>query len=69
MNKNLKAHGWRSHMFRHAFIDRLKACGDIPTKLAESITGHGRATSYFDTYGTVGYTLEQKLKVIARVAL
>lgn len=69
MNKNLKAHGWRSHMFRHAFIDRLKACSDIPTKLAESITGHGRATSDFDTYGTVGYTLEQKLKVIERVAL
>ena len=69
MNKNLRDYQWRSHMFRHAFIDRLKACGDIPTKLAESITGHGRATSDFDTYGTVGYTLEQKLRVIERVAL
>ncbi len=69
MNKNLKDYQWRSHMFRHAFIDRLKACGDIPIKLAESITGHSSGKSEFDSYGTVGYTLEQKLKVIKRVAL
>lgn len=69
MNKNLKELKWRSHMFRHAFIDRLKACGDIPVKLAESITGHSSGKSEFDSYGTVGYTLEQKLKVIQRVAL
>ena len=54
-------------MFRHAFIDRLKACGDIPVKLAESITGHSSGGSDFDHYGTVGYSLEQKLTVIKRV--
>ena len=69
MNKNLKELKWRSHMFRHAFIDRLKACGDIPVKLAESITGHSSGKSEFDSYGTVGYTLEQKLSVIKRVKL
>lgn len=69
MNKNLKGLNWRSHMFRHAFIDRLKACGDIPIKLAESITGHSSGRSEFDSYGTVGYTLEQKLRVIERVML
>jgi len=69
MNKNLKELKWRSHMFRHAFIDRLKACGDIPVKLAESITGHSSGKSEFDSYGTVGYTLEQKLSVIRRVKL
>ena len=69
MNKNLKELKWRSHMFRHAFIDRLKACGDIPVKLAESITGHSSGKSEFDSYGTVGYTLEQKLAVIKRVKL
>jgi integrase len=69
MNKNLKELKWRSHMFRHAFIDRLKACGDIPVKLAESITGHSSGKSEFDSYGTVGYTLEQKLKVIERVQI
>ncbi len=69
MNKNLKELRWRSHMFRHAFIDRLKACGDISTKLAESITGHSSGKSEFDCYGTVGYTLEQKLKVIKRVQI
>ncbi|MEO5367460.1 MAG: tyrosine-type recombinase/integrase [Magnetococcus sp. WYHC-3] len=69
MNKNLKDLKWRSHMFRHAFIDRLKACGDIPIKIAESITGHSSGKSEFDSYGTVGYTLEQKLKIIQRVEL
>ena len=54
-------------MFRHAFIDRLKACDDIPVKLAESITGHSSGGSDFDYYGTVGYSLEQKLAVIQRV--
>ncbi len=69
LNKHLRPLGFRSHMFRHAFIDRLKACNDIPTKLAESITGHSSAGSEFDRYGTVGYTLEQKLEVINRVAV
>ena len=69
MNKGLKDLGFRSHMFRHAFIDRLKACNDIPTRLAESITGHSSGGSEFNNYGTVGYTLEQKLAVIKRVAL
>lgn len=67
MNKCLKDLGFRSHMFRHAFIDRLKARNDIPIKLAESITGHSSGGSDFDTYGTVGYTLEQKRDVIMRV--
>lgn len=67
MNKCLKDLGFRSHMFRHAFIDRLKANNDIPTKLAESITGHSRGGSEFDTYGSVGYTLEQKRDVILKV--
>lgn len=69
MNKELKDLGFRSHMFRHAFIDRLKACNDIPTRLAESITGHSSGGSEFNNYGTVGYTLEQKLAVIKRVAV
>jgi hypothetical protein len=47
-------------MFRHAFIDRLKGCGDIPVPIAESITGHGRNASEFANYGSVGYTLGQK---------
>jgi integrase len=67
INKGLKPLAFRSHMFRHAFIDRLKGCNDIPTKLAESITGHRSGGSEFDTYGSVGYTLEQKLEVIKRV--
>jgi integrase len=69
MNKYLKDLGFRSHMFRHAFIDRLKANNDIPTKLAESITGHSRGGSEFDTYGSVGYTLEQKRDVILKVLI
>ena len=54
-------------MFRHAFIDRLKACNDIPLPIAESITGHGRGQTDFAAYGSVGYTLEQKLEVIRKV--
>jgi integrase len=69
INKRLKPFEFRSHMFRHAFIDRLKACNDIPTKLAESITGHNSGGSEFDMYGSVGYTLEQKLAVVSRVAV
>ena len=68
INKCLASFKFRSHMFRHAIIDRMKACNDIPTRLAESITGHSSGGSEFDTYGTIGYTLEQKLDVIKRVA-
>jgi hypothetical protein len=56
-------------MFRHALIDRMKACNDIPTRLAESITGHYSGGSEFNNYGTVGYTLKQKLEVLNRIAI
>jgi integrase len=69
LNKSMKHLGFRSHMFRHAFIDRLKGCNDIPVPLAESITGHGRGQSDFAKYGTVGYSLEQKLEVIRKVLI
>jgi integrase len=69
MNKTLRDLNFRSHMFRHAFIDRLKACNDIPTRVAESITGHSRGGSEFDSYGSVGYTLEQKLEVLRQVEI
>jgi integrase len=67
LNKYMCHLGFKTHMFRHAFIDRLKACGDIPLPIAEAITGHGRNTSDFAHYGSVGYTLEQKKAVIERV--
>jgi len=67
INKYLRDLEFRSHMFRHALIDRLKSCNDIPTRLAESITGHSSGGSDFNTYGTVGYTLEQKLAVLQRI--
>ena len=67
INKCLRELNFRSHMFRHAFIDRLKARNDIPIRLAESITGHSRGGSDFDHYGSVGYTLEQKRAVIESV--
>jgi integrase len=69
LNKHLKDLDFRSHMFRHALIDRMKACNDIPTRLAESITGHASGGSEFNNYGTVGYTLEQKLEVLKRIAI
>ena len=67
INKYLRDLEFRSHMFRHALIDRLKSCNDIPTRLAESITGHSSGGSDFNTYGTVGYTLQQKLEVLQRI--
>ena len=67
IKKTLKAFDFKSHMFRHAIIDRMKARNDIPTRLAESITGHSSGGSEFNTYGTVGYTLEQKRDVILKV--
>ena len=69
IRKTLKPYKFRSHLFRHALIDRMKACNDIPVRLAESITGHSSGGSEFNTYGTIGYTLEQKLEVIKKIAL
>ena len=69
MNKYLADLEFRSHMFRHGLIDRMKACNDIPTRLAESITGHSSGGSEFNNYGTVGYTLEQKLEVLNRIVI
>lgn len=56
-------------MFRYAFIDRLKARNDIPLPLAERITGHGRGQTDLAVYGSVGYTFEQKLEVIQKIAV
>ncbi len=67
LNKTMRQLDFRTHMFRHAFIDRLKACGDVPVPIAEAITGHGRNASEFARYGSVGYTLEQKNAVIERI--
>ena len=69
LNKNMRPFEFRSHMFRHAFIDRLKARNDIPLPLAESITGHGRGQTDFAVYGSVGYTLAQKLEVIQKIEI
>lgn len=69
LNKSLKHLNFRSHMFRHAFIDRLKARNDVPLALAESITGHGRNPTDFVNYGSVGYTLEQKLEVVKKIEI
>ena len=69
LNKFMKHLNFRSHMFRHAFIDRLKGLGDVPVPIAESITGHGSNRSDFAHYGSVGYTLEQKKAVIERVLI
>ncbi len=68
MNKYLSDLQFRSHMFRHALIDRMKALNNISIPLAESITGHStRNASEFHTYGTVGYSLVQKLEVLKRI--
>jgi integrase len=69
IKKTLKDFDFRSHMFRHALIDRLKARNEIPTRLAESITGHSSGGSEFNTYGTIGYTLEQKRDVLLKVLI
>jgi integrase len=69
LNKTMRHLDFRTHMFRHAFIDRLKGCGDVPVPIAEAITGHGRNASEFARYGSVGYTLEQKKAVIERILI
>ncbi len=70
MNKYLSEFQFRSHMFRHALIDRMKSLNNISIPLAESITGHAtRNASEFHSYGTVGYTLEQKLEVLKRIEM
>lgn len=69
MNKHMADLDFRTHMFRHSLIDRMKAINSIPVRLAESITGHSSGGSEFNNYGTVGYTLEQKLEVLRTVAV
>ena len=69
LNKCMSHLNFRTHMFRHAFIDRLKACGDVPVPIAEAITGHGRNVSDFAHYGSVGYTLEHKKAVMERILI
>ena len=69
LNKCMSQLNFRTHMFRHAFIDRLKACGHVPVPIAEAITGHGRNVSDFAHYGSVGYTLEQKKAVMERILI
>lgn len=69
MNKYLADLEFRSHMFRHAMIDRMEACNDISTRLAERIIGHSSGGSEFNNYGMVGYTLEQKLDVLNRISV
>jgi len=69
MNKYLADLDLKSHMLSHALIDRMKACNDNPTRLSESITGHSSGSSEFNNYGTVGYTLEQKLEVLNRISI
>jgi hypothetical protein len=51
-----------------ALIDRMKTCNDIPTPIAERITGHASTQYEFSSYGTIGFTLEQKVVVLKRVA-
>ncbi len=51
---------FKTHMFRHALIDRLKGCGYVPVPIAEAIRGHGRNASEFARFGSVGYTRSRK---------
>ena len=43
-------------MFRNAFIDRLKACGDVPEPIAEAITGYGRNAFEFAKQTDAAYS-------------
>jgi hypothetical protein len=47
-------------MFRHAFINQLKGCGNAPFPIAEATKGRGRNASEFARYGSEGYTPYQK---------
>ena len=69
MNKAMRPYDFRTHMFRHAFIDRIKARNDIPIHIAECITGHGRNQTEFSAYGSIGYTLEQKKAIIEKILI
>jgi integrase len=45
LNKYMRHLDFRTHVFRHAFIDWLKGCGNVPIPIAQAITGHGRHAS------------------------
>jgi hypothetical protein len=47
-------------MFSNPFIDRLKACGDVPVPIAEAITGYGRNASEFARFSTVSQCQDPK---------
>jgi site-specific recombinase XerD len=60
LNKYMRHLDFRTHMFRHAFINQLKGCGNAPFPIVEATKGRGRNSSEFARYGSEGYTLEQK---------
>ena len=47
LNKTMRHLDFRTQMFRHAFIDRLKASGDVPVPIVEAITGYSRKAFEF----------------------
>lgn len=67
LNKFFKPYSFKTKYFRHAFIDRMRAISDIPVRLGESIMGHTIKSTQYESYGNVGYTLEQKLQAIRRI--
>jgi hypothetical protein len=60
LNKYMRHLESRTHMFKYAFINQLKGCGNAPFPIAEATKGYGRNASEFAQYGLEGNTLFQK---------
>lgn len=70
INRVLAPLEMKSHMFRHAFVDRLRADSSVDVQAAEAILGHCRGSKFsMRNYGWVANSLSHQKKIIARAAI
>lgn len=70
LNKLLKPLGMHSHMFRHAFMDRLRTAAPMDMHTADAILGHSKGSHYAHTgYGWIAKSLEYQQQLIAKVVI
>lgn len=70
LNRVLSPYGLKTHMFRHAFVDRLRAQSSVDVQAAEAILGHCRGSRFsLRNYGWVANSLEYQKRLIAKVVV
>lgn len=70
INRILKPLGLKSHMLRHAFVDRLRADSGVDVQAAEAILGHCRGSKFsMRNYGWIANSLDHQRRIIAKAVI